>query len=406
MASSHRIAASISAGFAVTLLCLVAAITSQAAHAQTFSVLYNFSGGGPAGKNPQAGLSMDGAGNLYGTTTRGGDPDCDFGFGCGTVFRLKRTTHGWVYDLLQVFNGPNGLVPMDRVVFGPDGALYGTAPEGGDHSVGVIFRLTPPPTFCHAISCPWSETVLYQFQGGSDGGSPYSEVLFDAAGNFYGTAFNGGGTGLGVVYKMTRSSGGWTYSAIYNFAGGQDGSGPYGGLTFDQAGNLYGTTYYGGGDPDVGTVYELTPSGNSWQETVLHRFNINDGLYSRAGLLFDQAGNLYGATQSNLFELSPANGGWNFSVIYSGSGSESTLAIDSARNLYGTQYQTNQNQGGEVFELSPQAGGWTYTTLHGFQGSDGRSPYSSVLIDAHGDLFGTTMGGGTHEGGVIWEITP
>ena len=286
MTSSIKISASFTATFAIILFFMLAAITDQPAQAQTFTVLHNFNNF-PDGKYPKAGLTMDAAGNLYGTASQGGDPNCNNGDGCGTVFRLKRTAHGWFVDVLQIFTGPNGYYPEDRVVFGPDGALYGTTAGGGMLGFGAIFRLTPPPTICHAISCPWTETLLYQFQGGSDGDSPISEVLFDQTGNFYGTVEGG------EVYKMTRSGAGWTYSVIHTFNGGGDGSRPFAGLTFDQAGNLYGTTWLGGAQ-NFGTVYELMPSGGSWQESTLHSFDPYLSPY--AGVTFDPAGNLYGGT--------------------------------------------------------------------------------------------------------------
>ena len=183
MTSSTRISASISATLAISLLCLLAAITSQPAHAQTYTVLHNFNGF-PDGRNPMAGLTMDSAGNLYGTASAGGNIYCANGSGCGTVFRLKHEAGGWVLDVLQTFTDVNGGGPLARVVFGPDGALYGTTEGGGPAESGVIFRLTPPPTICRSVSCPWTETQLYEFQYSSDGGNPESEVLFDQAGNF------------------------------------------------------------------------------------------------------------------------------------------------------------------------------------------------------------------------------
>jgi uncharacterized repeat protein (TIGR03803 family) len=410
MTSSIRISASVAATFAIALLCLLAATTSLPAQAQTLTVLHNFNNF-PDGKSPEAGVTMDGAGNLYGTTSAGGDPTCNNGFGCGSVFELKQSAHGWLLNVLEVFSGPNGLVPLDRVVFGPDGALYGTTEYGGAFGFGVVFRLTPPPTFCRSVSCPWRETVLHSFQG-ADGSEPSAEVLFYPDGNLYGTTQYGGtspcGTlGCGVVYKMTRSGAGWTYGVIYDLTGGQTGEEPDAGLTLDQAGNLYGTTLGGGRGQGFGTVFELMPAGNTWQETVLHSFDGNDGLGSFAGLIFDQAGNLYGATSSTVFELTPVSGGWTFSTLYTFSDSQplATLSMDGAGNLYGTARSIIGGECGEVFELSPQGGSWTHTTIHAFQGSDGCEPASTVLIDGQGNLFGTTTSGGTQDAGVSWEIT-
>lgn len=413
-----RLAAITSATLFIAL-CMLAVVTSQPAQAQTLTVLHNFTGF-PEGKTPAAGLSMDQQGRLYGTTSEGGDGACDFGAGCGVVYRLKRAGSGWVSEVLQTFTGPNGLIPLDRVVFGPDGALYGTAQDGGTFSRGVVFRLTPPPNLCHAITCPWRETLLHEFgQDDVEGDFPAAEVLFDQAGNIYGTTQSGGGQGRGVVYKLTRSGSNWIYSVLYDFPASDDGSTPYAGLIFDQAGNLYGTTEYGG-PMNWGTVYKLTPSGGAWQETILHDFNGNDGAVPLAGVLFDQAGNLFGATASggdsnfvgSVFELVPAGGGWNLTTlhrfpVHNGqvTGPWADLTIDSAGNIYGTT--RNSGSGcGQVFKMTSQGGSWTFTTIHEFQGSDGCEPQSKVLIDASGNLYGTTRRGGTHLSGVVWEITP
>lgn len=413
-----RLAAFTSATLFIAL-CMLAVVTSQPAQAQTLTVLHNFTGF-PEGKTPAAGLSMDQQGRLYGTTSEGGDGACDFGAGCGVVYRLKRAGSGWVSEVLQTFTGPNGLIPLDRVVFGPDGALYGTAQDGGTFSRGVVFRLTPPPNLCHAITCPWRETLLHEFgQDDVEGDFPAAEVLFDQAGNIYGTTQSGGGLGRGVVYKLTRSGSNWIYSVLYDFPASDDGSTPYAGLIFDQAGNLYGTTEYGG-PMNWGTVYKLTPSGGSWQETILHDFNGNDGAVPLAGVLFDQAGNLFGATVSggdsnfvgSVFELVPAGGGWNLSTLHRfpiqngyATGPWADLTMDSAGDLLGTT--RNSSSGcGQVFKLTPQGGTWTFTTIHEFQGNDGCEPQSRVLIDASGNLYGTTRRGGTHLSGVVWEITP
>ena len=396
----------------VTLLFVVAVIADQPVSAQTFSVLYNFTGGVDGGA-PKAGLTMDNAGNLYGTTFQGGDSNCNFGLGCGTVFQLKHANSGWVLYKLQTFNITNGAMPVGRVIFGPDGALYGTAEGGGAIDLGVVFRLTPPPNPCRTASCLWTETILHSFGAGTDGVEPTSEVVFDHAGNIFGTTSFGGldPCGCGTVYELTRSGSTWTENMLYSFIGGADGQIAYSRVVFDPAGNLYGTTESGGGVFDPGTVYKLTPSGGAWQESVIHYFGGPDGVTPYAGVVLDQAGNLYGGTSmASVYELS--HGNWDLTVLYTfpfhngeGNGPWADLSMDSAGNLYGTAM--NGSSGcGEVFELSPQGSGWTETILHQFQRTDGCAPMSSVLIDASGNLYGTTsMGGPTHGGGVIWEIT-
>ena len=283
--------------------------TSQLAQAQTFNVLFDFSF--QSGWQPYSGVTRDAAGNLYGTTTGGG-------YEAGTVFELKRSHGNWTMNRLFTFNSLSnslsnsgeivGYWPWSGVVFGPDLALYGTTRfggiGGGSNGYGVVYRLTPPATACKTVLCPWKETVLYEFTGGSDGSGPLlGNVIFDGSGNLYGTTSQGGDAGLGVVYELTPLNGGWTQKVLHSFSGGADGALPYSGVILDRAGNLYGTTPAGGGSPGCGdgcgTVYELSPSGSGWTEKILYAFQggtDGDGAYG--GVIFDQAGNLYGSTSS------------------------------------------------------------------------------------------------------------
>ena len=192
---------------AVWLLAAVATLPSicatvASALAQSYSILFNFPGG-MAGSGP-AGLTIDSAGRLYGATVAGGN-------GGGTVFRLSRAGSGWVLTTLYAFRGTTDGSSPGMVVFGPDGALYGTTSAGGGAcNSGVVFSLRPPPNACTSALCPWTETVLYEFQGAPDGADPSgSPVVFDQAGNLYGTTV-AGGSGVGTVYELTHGSGGWT----------------------------------------------------------------------------------------------------------------------------------------------------------------------------------------------------
>ena len=394
------------------------------------NIIHNFTGGQDGG-NPYTGLTMDKAGNLYGTTYYGGH---DF----GTVFRLKRSGSNWTLNPLYSFFGQtygDGGLPDARVIVGPDGSLYGTTEVGGGTDCfggvgcGTVFNLRPKPTACLTgpNSCPWTETVLYRFSGGPDGGSPDGDLLFDQAGNIYGTTQYGGANDNGVVYELTPSGGSWTESVLYSFRGGSDGGVPYAGVIFDQAGNLYGTTRAGGdlgcsfiGNYGCGTVFQLTPSGSGWAENVLYNFTGgNDGGLPNAGLISDKSGNLYGATITfgaggggTVFELTPSNGSWTLKTLHSftgaplvANGPHGTLVMDGAGNLYGTTV-SGPVYYGTVFELSPSNGGWTYKDLYDFTGgSDGEFPYCNVVIDAKGNLYGTTYGGGSQGVGVVWEIT-
>lgn len=234
---------------------------------------------------------------MYGTAVAGGMQACP-GYGCGTVFKLSHRSSGWVFDPLYSFEaGNDGDHPQARVIFGPDGRLYGTTSDPSPF--GAVFNLRPPPTACKTALCPWTHTVLHLFAG-SDGWGPTGDLVFDLAGNLYGTTFEGGSHGQGAVYELTPSNGGWTESVLYSFMGGTDGENTNAGVIFDKFGNLYGTTTYGGmyncGNQGCGTVYELTPSGSGWTKTILYNFQgRSDGDFP-GGLVFDDSGNLYGTT--------------------------------------------------------------------------------------------------------------
>jgi len=402
---------------AIVLLVSTAIITSTA-QAQTYQVLYNFTGG-QDGAYPEAGLTMDRAGNLYGTAYQGG------GMNRGTVFKLARKGSGWVFSPLYSFTGrEDGGAPIARVVFGPDGSLYGTTEFGGRNcgvGCGTVFNLKPPATVCKSALCSWAEVVIYAFSGSSDGANPgYGDLTFDQAGHIYGTTYFGGNNAQGVVYELAPSNGNWTESAIYLFTGANDGGNPYSSVIFDEAGNLYGTAYAGGAH-GYGTVFQLTPSGSGCTENTLRAFqSARDGGKPFGGVMFDNAGNLYGATSSGgtgsggtVYELMPSNGSWTFSVVYGFTGSAylpgpyGSLAIDARGNLYGTTNKDGAHGVGSVFKLTASNGGWTETDLYDFaNGSEGAVPYGSVLIDANGNLYGTASQGGANGYGVVWEITP
>jgi uncharacterized repeat protein (TIGR03803 family) len=393
---------------ALAIVFVLTLITTDAAHAQNFQLLHTFSG--PDGARPVAGLTMDRGGKLYGTVRTGHS-----GSNWGGAYQLRRAGSNWIFDTLYIFDG----TLLDRVVFGPDGTLYGTSPNNiAGHPFGYVFNLRPGVNACKTALCSWDESLLYAFSGGSDGGTPlYGDLIFDKAGNIYGTA-SLGGSGNGVVYEMMRSGSGWTEQPLYPFSGPPDGASPYNGVIFDNAGNLYGTTTQGGSSGN-GAVFELSPSGSGWTEKVLYSFaGGSDGSYPTAGLIFDQSGNLYGATASGgtgaggtVFELSPSGGSWTHSVLYSFAGSATcgpwgTLVMQ-AGNLYGTTLCDGANNDGNVFELTSSGGGWTYSSLWDFTGgNDGANPYGNVIFDSTGNLYGTASSGGQHGVGVVWEITP
>jgi uncharacterized repeat protein (TIGR03803 family) len=394
---------------------LVLVVTAVAAQAQNFQLLHTFTGS-PDGMTPYAGLTRDSAGNLYGTTFRGGAD------GCGMVFRLAHKGSGWTETLLHSFAcGTDGESPYAPVVIGPDGNLYGTTEYGGGSQNGIVFKLSPPPTLCRTAVCPWTETILYRFSGQSDGGQPVSPVIFDNAGNLYGTAQAGGSKNDGVVFKLTHTGSSWTESVLYSFAGPPDGAEPTGGLVFDAAGNLYGTTFWGG-NIGFGIAFQLTPSGSGWTENILQNFGGNNGNYPYSGLISDNSGNLYGTTEfgpigdGTVFELTPSGGQWVFTTIYNLmsqqagiGGPVGPLVRDASGNLYGTTFDGGiicEYGCGTVFELSPSSGGWTYSLIYQFTGgSDGFGPVDGLALDPEGNLYGTTSEyfGGE---GTVFEITP
>lgn len=379
-------------------------VTASPAQAQTLQILHNFTEQGDGG-HPFAGLTMDRAGNLYGTTNQGG------AYGYGVVFRLSRAGSAWIFTPLYTFRGEaDGGHPLGGVVFGPDGALYGTTSEGGIN-FGTVFRLTPSATACRAALCPWTETVLYAFSNSSDGGVPsFENLIFDQAGNLYGTASIGGVDGQGVVFELSPSAGGWTETVLWDVGNGA--SYPLSGVIFDSAGNLYGTTSQN--QYNAGIVYELSPSSSGWTETTLSVINLSGNAFG--GVSMDSHGNLFGTSGGDMgrgaggvYELTPSNGHWTLNVLYAFSGAEGpydTPTLDAAGNVYGTSVLTGEHNAGEVFKLTPSNGEWIYSSLFSFNTSNGFGPTGGVIFDAAGNIYGTTNSGGSQNYGEVWELTP
>ena len=396
---------------------------TQPAQAQTFTVIHTFTGGAD-GASPVAGLTMDTAGNLYGTASTSANGNCTDG-GCGTVFKLKHSGSSWVLAPLYGFAGGNdGAYPYGIVAIAGDGTLYGTT-SGGGNGYGTVFHLTPAPTAPKTALAPWNETVLYRFTGGSDGAEPSGDLTFDQAGSIYGSAFENNNS-YGAIYELTRSGGGWTQAVLYSPSNNDpEGINPYSGVIFDSSGNLYGT-FVDGGAYNAGTVFQLSHSGSGWTQHTLYTFTGgSDGSRPYGGLIMDSSGNLYGTTSTGgtggggtVFELTPSSGGWTFKTLYSFSGgfdggSWVKLAMDASENLYGTTNADGAHGKGSVFKLTPSGAGWTYASLYDFTGgSDGWAPLSSLVFDANGNLYGTTYAGGgylsqcTNGCGVVFKITP
>jgi uncharacterized repeat protein (TIGR03803 family) len=358
---------------------------------------------------------MDAAGNLYGTTLNGGTAS-----GSGVVFKLAPDgTQTVLYSFCPQSSCADGAMPRASLLMDAPGNLYGTTFGGGAQLSGVVFKLAPDGT----------ETVLYSFcpqSGCADGAQPAAGLIMDAAGNLYGTTLNGGiGSGSGVVFKLAPDG---TETVLYSFcsqANCTDGQGPQAGLLMDAAGNLYGTTVAGG--TGFGVVFKLAPDGT---ETVLYSFcsqaNCTDGFQPFAGLIMDAAGNLYGTTARGgtgfgvVFKLAPDG---TETVLYSfcsqancadGAQPVAGLIMDAAGNLYGTTLSGGTSDqgvkldGGVVFALAPDG---TETVLHTFCSpggncTDGARP-GGLIMDAAGNLDGTTAQGGIAPGsGVVFALTP
>jgi uncharacterized repeat protein (TIGR03803 family) len=452
--------------------------TADGAASYEYGVLYNFcsDSGCKDGVSPEGGLILDSAGNLYGTTNRGGanstgvlDPDPT-----GAVFKLAPPAQPgdtWTQTVLYSFCSgggsicTDGAMPSAGLIRDSAGNLYGTTNRGGANKGGTVFKL----------DTAGQETVLYSFcseTNCTDGADPDAGLIQDTAGNLYGVTDRGGantsadgGVGGGTVFKLAISAqpgGGWTETVLYSFCSESnctDGDQPSAGLIQDADGNLYGTTIYGGANTSAnsglggGAVFELAPpaqQGGVWTETALYSFcsvggsNCTDGDQPAAGLILDAAGNLYGTTYvggantsandliggGTAFKVAPPaqqGGAWTEMVLYSfcsvggssctdGTLPSASLIQDSAGNLYGTTTQGGTGSGGTVFELAApaqQGGTWTETMLYSFCSAggsvctDGGIPSAGLIRDAAGNLYGTTSAGGANSnGGTVFELAP
>lgn len=414
----------LSIGFTLALAAIAVTMfmTGTRAAAHTETVLYSFSGVN-GGSEPFAGLTFDAVGNLYGTTYAGGL------YGQGMVFELSPAGGGtWTEKVLYSFNPGNfrdGGNPGAPVVFDSAGNIYGTTEYGGIYNGGAAFRLA------QQSNGSWAETILHSFSSSQMGGyRPTAGLTLDAAGNLYGTLSAAGVNNAGSVFELEPTAKvSWYEDVIHPFINNKrDGVQPYAGLIFDAAGNLYGTTC-GGGPYLWGTVFEMSPAaGGSWSEKTLYWFrgklNHYDGGCPQTSLVMDAKRNLYGTTvwggpynnYGTVFELSPnAGGGWTEKILHDfnfdgidGYHPSGSLTIDSAGNLYGLTHDGGVNNYGAVFELTPSASGWAETILHSFNndGVDGYEPLGGLVMDAVGNLYGTTSLGGARGGGTVFEVTP
>jgi uncharacterized repeat protein (TIGR03803 family) len=445
-------------GIAALAVTLILIPNSWAATRETVLHAFNIA----TAADPVTGLAMDADGNLYGTARLGGSGAC--GAGCGVVFKLTKTDKGeFSYSVLHTFAGPfsDGGNPFGAPILDSAGNVYGTTTNGGQAGCGIVYRLSP------TVGGEYQETILHSFNRfvsrNKDGCNPGSYLVFDATGNLYGTTNKGGGggtngtfcdNGCGTVFKLApKGHGKYKESVIHSFPGTKgntDGQNPVGGLVFDSAGNLWGSTPVGGVG-GFGTVFELTPNPDgTYTESTLYSFTgASTGFFPNTNLVIDQAGNLYGTTVNGgldhgdgvVFRVTPQpGGGVEESIIHTffcnamacndGVTPFNGLTIDSNGTLYGTvdlgggasgQCGGPPNLGcGIVYTLTPNAQGeFTETILYRFQGfADGAEPTGDhLVIDASGNIFGTTTEGGDSKAcpgvpgtpggcGVVFEVTP
>jgi uncharacterized repeat protein (TIGR03803 family) len=429
----HRIIRTLSGSLFLGFSAALLFAHPQVAMAQTESVVYSFCAMSNCvdGSDPVGNLVMDGSGNLYGMTGSGGitGGGCQ-SYGCGTVF--ERTAAGTLQTLYTFYGAPDGNNPMNGLVRDSTGNLYGTTAYGGNAGgvcgtigCGIAFELVKAGT-------TYTEKVLYAFAGGTDGANPGSGLVRDTSGNLYGTTVTGGGsgcnagTGCGTVFEITSAG---NEEVLYSFTGNADGASPSASLILDAAGNLYGTTPYGGNLGGVcasrgcGVVFKVTPAG---QETVLYTFKAGaDGQSPMAPLVRDGKGNFYGTTSTggdvnNLWCRIQQNGcGVVFELtekgvlrtLYAFKGYPKDgqhpiagVVFDKQGNLYGTTDWGGPSNDGTVFKLAPSG---VETVLHGLTGgTDGENPFGSVVLDAQGNLYGTAIYGGAFGDGVLFKVIP
>lgn len=422
------------------------ALTAVAASAQTLTTLYSFSGGS-SGNLPEAGVVADGSGNLYGTTLFGGNVNACVnlspGGGCGLVFKLTRPSSSggaWAANVLYSFSGSDGEQPTGNLTFDPSGNLFGATTGGGNGggscgSCGVTFEINPSG----------AESTLHAFTGGSDGSFPLGGLTIDSSLNLYGTTQSGGASSGGTVFELVNSAGNYsTKKVLYSFVDSgmfpnlaDSGYVPAGSLTIDTSGNIFGVTTGGGdmsatcfGAAGCGVVFELVNSSGNYTEKVLYAFQGGaDGFQAETGVIEDASGNLFGTTQAGgdmsacngngcgvVFELVNSSGNYTYKTLYTFTGGAdganplAGLIEDASGNLYGTTVQGGDLDicypvgCGVVFKVA-QSGAETilYTFIPVSDG--GYAPISNLIADATGNLYGTTVAGGTGNYGTVFELS-
>jgi uncharacterized repeat protein (TIGR03803 family) len=397
--------------------------SSLQGNAITEALIFSFSAGNDG---PYGGLGRDKAGDFYGVA---------YGSGNGVIFDVSSSGSGYVLKRLYVFQGGyvDGQSPNIGLVRDESQALYGTTQDGGEvrycnppGGCGVAFKLTPSRG-------GYKSTILYRFQGGADGANPTGGLIADASGNLYGTTLNGGpgpmcSDGCGTVFKFTPSSGGYIESVLYTFQGGSNGQGP-GNLTMDASGALYGVAR--GGTYDDGVVFKLRPSDSGYLEDTLYSFKGGtDGAFPSSPIVIDKAGNLYGTVEiggdlgcpqgfgngcGSVFKLTAGGRRYHERVLYAFQGGSDggepfglTLAGDllyGVTNEGGSTACGNPQGCGTVYALKRRKDGSSEHVLYGFP-SGGSGPVTGLIVEKDGtNIFGEVEYGGANNDGAIFEIT-
>jgi uncharacterized repeat protein (TIGR03803 family) len=423
-------------------LIFVIPAVSPAATGPKLTTLYTFPGDG-GGASPTAGVAIGPNANLFGTTYAGGS------YGWGSVYQLVPGTQGhpWTPKMLYSFKGgADGAEPQSTIYVTKNNILFGTTTMGGSAGFGTVFHLTPPSV----QGGPWTEGAIHSFLGGSDGANPQAGVIADTFGNLYGTTYQGGTANLGTIFQLvppTTKGEPWTEYVLYSFQGGNDGANPETSLTMDSTtGILYGTTY-AGGSSGWGTVFQLAPGASSWNESVLYTFTgATDGGGPLAGVTQGTGGVLYGSTSWGgaaggcplggyaagcgvIFQLTPPvppATTWTQNVLYSFKGppkdgshpTQNLVLRASSGSLFGTTFAgastvntcfpASYTGCGMAFLLKPPSapgGAWTKSPLAIFKGDNGGGP-NGLVINSNGLLFGSTYVGGTSGGfGSVFELS-
>ncbi len=413
--SRHKMACLVAAS--IVAYGFAAQVQAATAKGPSLSTLVSFTG--EDGERPNGGLIADAVGDLFGTTYFGGAHSGGAN-GLGTVFEIDKTQSGYANTptTLVSFKGAHGEFPAGSLIADAAGNFFGTTVGGGTNNDGTVFEFIKTKSgYAH------KPTILVSFTS-ADGANPYGDLIADAAGDLFGTTNQGGTNNKGTVFELAKNDSGYasTPTTLVSFTG-TDGDYPYGSLITDAAGNLFGTTY-GGGTANEGTVFEIakTKTGYAKSPTTLVSFSNGFEVNPQGSLIMDAAGDLFGTTTYNgngpdhgmIFEIVKTKNGYANTpttlINFTGPNGEypaSSLIMDVAGNLFGTTQVGGPGGDGTVFKLAKTKKGYAraVTTIAAFNGSNGFEPVSFLIANAAGDLFGTTLRGGSDDDGTVFEIT-